>query len=274
LRGFQPEASDKAAETSSFPAVRPSCYLLALPEALAMKLILACAWRAACRVSFGLILLAVATAQPLDGLRAARGEAKIDNDAIEVRNFHISVDDNRCGNLRMSIEARPDGRHVVLGDSSLELKYFLYTFRFSSQGNEIWNGGILERLENAANYGSSRYQVSATGKGNALVVKADGQERKLPRNVWTTSYWHEPEEHLHGQTVSLLDSHKGRSLKAKLERVGEETIKLGDKEQTCVHYRLRGDVQVDLWYDEAGRLVRQEAIESGHRTRIQLVAIK
>ena len=80
--------------------------------------------------------------------------------------------------------------------------------------------------------------MSATKDGDELVVQADGQERKLPRNVWTTSYWHAPEDHLLGQNVSLLDSHKGRSLSAKLERVGEEPIALGDKDETCSHYRL------------------------------------
>jgi hypothetical protein len=237
-----------------------------------MKSTLACACRCALRVSVGSLLFVPLAFKPT--LNVGPSEARAESETIEVRNFQISVDGDRCGNLRMSIESRPDGRHVVLGNSSLELKYFLYTFRFSSQGNETWHAGKLEKLENAANYGSSRYQVSATGDGDALVVRADGQERKLPRNVWTTSYWHAPEDHLLGQTVSLLDSHKGRSLSAKLERVGEEPVALGDKDQPCSHYRLRGDVEVDLWYDAAGRLVRQEALESGHRTRLQLVAIK
>jgi hypothetical protein len=252
-----------------------SLSVLTLPprsEVLVMKSILACACRCAWRVSLGSFLFVPLACQP--ATLGGPNEARAESETVEVRNFQISVDGDRCGNLRMSIESRPDGRQVVLGDSSLELKYFLYTFRFSSQGNETWHAGKLEKLENAANYGSSRYQVSATGDGDELVVRADGQERKLPRNVWTTSYWHAPEDHLLGQTVSLLDSHKGRSLTAKLERVGEEPISLGDKDQPCSHYRLRGDVQVDLWYDATGRLVRQEAIESGHRTRLQLVAKK
>lgn len=237
-----------------------------------MKSILACACRCAVRLSVGSVLLIPMVCQPV--LLAVPTEARSESEAVEVRNFHISVDGDRCGKLRMSIESRPDGRQVVLGDSSLEVKYFLFTFRFSSQGNETWHAGKLEKLENAANYGSSRHQVSATGTGDELLVRADGQERKLSRNVWTTSYWHAPEDRLLGKTVSLLDSHKGRSLTAKLERVGKEAISLGDKDQTCSHYRLRGDVEVDLWYDAAGRLVQQEALESGHRTRLQLVGIK
>jgi Family of unknown function (DUF6134) len=213
----------------------------------------------------------------LSGFRPVRGDAETDKpgETVEIRDFRISVDGDRCGTSRMSIQRRPDGRHVVVGDSSLELKYFLYTFRFSSQDNEVWHDGRLEKLESAASYGGSQYKVSATGSTDSVVVKTDGKERKLPRHVWTTSYWHAPEDGLLGQTVPLLDPDKGRSLSAKLERVGEEPIAFGEKkDQPCVHYRLRGDVEVDLWYDAAGRLVRRDAVESGHKTRLELIAVK
>jgi hypothetical protein len=105
-------------------------------------------------------------------------------------------------------------------------------------------------------------------------VRSEGKERKLPRNVWTTSYWHAPEDGLLGKTVSLLDSDKGQSMSAKLERVGQEPLSVGEtKEGKYTHYRLRGDVEVDLWYDDAGRLVRRDAIESGHKTRLELTSI-
>ena len=168
----------------------------------------------------------------LTDFQPVRGDSET-KEAVEIRDFRISVDGDSCGNSRMSIKLRPDGRHVVVGDSSLELKYFLYTFRFSSQGNEIWNGGKLEKLESAASYGLSKYKVSAPREvADSVVVRSDGKERKLPRHVWTTSYWHAPEEDLLGQTVPLLDFDKGRSLTAKLERVGEEPISLGEKDRT------------------------------------------
>jgi hypothetical protein len=207
-------------------------------------------------------------------MKSARGDAET-TQSTEVRDFKISVDGDRCGKLRLSIQSHPDGRHVVVGDSSLELNYFVYTFRYSSQGNETWLAGRLEKLESAASYGGDRYKVTATGDEDKVVVRADGKERKLPRNVWTTSYWHAPEEGLLGKTVSLLDSDKGLSLSAKLERIGSEPLILGEtKDQKYTHYRLRGDVEVDLWYDDAGRLVRRDAVERGHKTRLELTAIR
>ena len=94
-----------------------------------MKSILACACRCALRVSVGSVLFVPLAFKP--AFVVGPSEARAESETVEVRNFQISVDGDRCGKLRLSIESRPDGRQVVLGDSSLELRYFLYTFRFS-----------------------------------------------------------------------------------------------------------------------------------------------
>ena len=121
-----------------------------------MKLILACACRSALPVCVVSLLFLPLASKPM--FLAGPGERGAESKTVEVRDFQILVDGDRCGNCRLSIESRPDGRHIVLGDSSLEVKYFLYTFRFSSQGNETWHAGKLEKLENAASYGGSRHK--------------------------------------------------------------------------------------------------------------------
>ena len=35
-----------------------------------------------------------------------------------------------------------------------------------------------------------------------------------------------------------------------------------------------GDVEVDVWYDEQGRLARQESVEDGHRMVMELVRVR
>jgi hypothetical protein len=40
------------------------------------------------------------------------------------------------------------------------------------------------------------------------------------------------------------------------------------------HYKLTGKVNVDLWYDGSDRLVRQEWVESGHKTVLELVRVR
>ena len=104
-------------------------------------------------------------------------------------------------------------------------------------------------------------------------MQTNGERRKVPGDVWVTSYWREPAIELVGQNVSLLDADKGRHLNGKLDRVGKEPIELGGQTFECTHYRLAGDVEVDLWYDANGRLARQKAVESGHKTQIELAGI-
>ena len=39
--------------------------------------------------------------------------------------------------------------------------------------------------------------------------------------------------------------------------------------------RLAGkNIGIDLWYDEPGRLVRQEWVEDGHRTVVELTGVR
>ncbi len=42
----------------------------------------------------------------------------------------------------------------------------------------------------------------------------------------------------------------------------------------CQRYRLSGDMAAELWYDESERLVREDTVEEGHRTVIELARIR
>ena len=85
-----------------------------------------------------------------------------------------------------------------------------------------------------------------------------------------TSYYSQPDARLANQTVPLLDADTGRDLGAKVEFLGAE--KYGaNQDQTVQHVRLTGKgVAMDLWYDDAKRLVREEWVEQGHRTVVDL----
>jgi hypothetical protein len=42
---------------------------------------------------------------------------------------------------------------------------------------------------------------------------------------------------------------------------------------SCIHYRLRGDLMADLWFDGQRRLVRQQMVEHGYATELRLVRL-
>ena len=174
----------------------------------------------------------------------------------------------------MSITSRADGTEIMSGKADVRIKYLVYTYQYSSRATETWKNGRLQQLENSANYGGKEYSVNAVAKGDALAVKVNGLERTARPDVWVTSYWKMPEPNLHNQTLPLLNGDTGRDIRGTLEYVGSEKINTAGKPLKTERYRVTGGVQVELWYDDQGRLVRQESLESGHRTVLELSRIR
>jgi hypothetical protein len=207
----------------------------------------------------------------------------------EVREFCVSVDGKPRGTCTMRISRHDDGTDRVRCESALLLNFIVYRYRYSSIGAETWRDGRLVELKNKSNFNGTEYEVRVAAMEQGLRLTVDGEEAPLHSDVWVTSYWQLPKR-LHWNAgeedsefrkiaattseprpVLLLDGDKGRKLKAELEWIGGETLELGDESRRCQHYRLTGDVQVDLWYGAADhRLVKQESLEEGHHTALEL----
>jgi hypothetical protein len=50
-------------------------------------------------------------------------------------------------------------------------------------------------------------------------------------------------------------------------------VQLGNTLIPCTEYRLSGDVDVHVWLDAQGRVVRQQSVEDGHHTELRLTKI-
>jgi hypothetical protein len=105
-------------------------------------------------------------------------------------------------------------------------------------------------------------------------VRVNDTERKTRGDVWLTSYWSQLDAALDKKTIALLDADTGKDLEAKVQFVGPEKFGPENKQVTLQHIKLSGNVEVDLWYDEDKRLVRQEWVEQGHKTLMELKGIR
>lgn len=213
----------------------------------------------------------------------------------ETREFKISVDGKERGKCTMTIHSRDDGSEKMQIDAALNFDYVVYVYRYRSAGIEVWKDDRLVELENTADLGKTRYHLLAESTGKGLRLSVDGKKADFPADSWVTSYWRMPDRLAHGEAparsgvvpaagtkpagkgkaipVSLLDSDKGQKLHGELKFIGAEMISVAGKRRSCAHYRVSGEVQVDLWYDDARRLVRQEGVESGHKTLLELTRL-
>jgi hypothetical protein len=193
---------------------------------------------------------------------------------VETRDFNVFVDGKRAGAAHMTIQKAEDGTIGVSCDTDVTVPLLFVTYKYSYRGHEVWKDGKLVRFESNCNDDGKRYIVSAAAEDKGIRFKVNNQERIVSHNVWLTSYWARPDNKVVNQTVPLVDADSGRDLEAKVTYVGQEEVMVSGQSQALLHYKLTGKVEVDLWYDAADRLTRQEFIEDGHKTMVELTKIR
>lgn len=195
---------------------------------------------------------------------------------IEVRDFTIWVDGKRGGEYHMTITRQDDGTITMTGQADLRLSYLagLKTYTYTYRGSEVWKEGKLVSFSSSSNDDGKQYTVTAAPDGANLRVRANGQERLMRSDVWVTTYWRLPVAQQRNAAVPLFDGDTGREINAKLDYVGASQLNVAGQVQNFGRYRLTGGVQVELWYDGTERLVRQEWVEDGHKSILELVRVR
>ena len=191
----------------------------------------------------------------------------------QTRTFKVFVDGTERGSMSMQLAKHSDGTESVRGQIELNFNFIVYKYRYSSSGTEVWKSGRLIELANEADHNGDKYVVQASAQQQELAVEVNGESQSTKEDVWVTSYWCEPDSRKVGQQLTLLTTDKGLIVTGTLERIGTEQIAIAENSVNATHYQIRGDVEVDLWYDDDHRLIRQSARESGHRVLMELTEI-
>jgi hypothetical protein len=189
--------------------------------------------------------------------------------SAETREFEVSVDGKRAGQYRMEI-TRPDHRTLVMtGQAAVKVRYLIYTYSYRYQGTETYRDGRLVSLKSTSNDNGSRFAVSARADGDRLLITINGKDHFRPGDVWTTSFWQLAAGT--GHAITLLEPDTGKMMQGRARYLEKVKLHAAGREMECRHFRVSGTPSpVDLWYDEEGRLVRQDYLDDGHRTVLEL----
>jgi hypothetical protein len=192
----------------------------------------------------------------------------------QIREFEILVDGARVGTSRLEIADHPDNQKVVTTDTLITIKVLFFTYVHRYQGSESWQAGQPRKLEGLTHAGRNRRLVRAAMEAARMEVSVNDMPLPAGPTVHlTTSYWHWPADLEKLKTILLLDVDNGETIKAECERVGEESLTVGTRTIKCTHYRLKGEAETDLWFDEDRQLVLRKSVEEGHRTETRLQSI-
>jgi hypothetical protein len=194
----------------------------------------------------------------------------------ETREYRVYVDGKPArGGAQMVIQRQDDGTTVMSCTSRITVRVLFVTYNYTYSGRETWKNGRLQRFESSCDDDGKRYEVSAVAEENGLRVRVNGQERLARAESWLTSYWSLPEAKLRDQLIPLIDADTGEDLNCRMQHIGTVQMPVAGVVQNVNHYRLSGGkVKVDVWYDATERLVRQEWVEQGHRTLLELARVR
>jgi hypothetical protein len=194
---------------------------------------------------------------------------------VETREFRVLVDGRKAGDAQMTIHRADDGTLSMHCDTEISVKagpFKVYSYKY--RGRETWKDGRLLRLTSTCNDDGKHFDVQAESRDDKLYVSVNHAEREVRGDVWLTSYWQEPDKKKYDTDIPLLDADCGRELNGHLRLVATEQRAVENRVENVKHFELTGSVKVDLWYDAAGRLIRQEWMEDGHRTKLELKNIR
>lgn len=192
---------------------------------------------------------------------------------IETRDFQVFVSDKPAGEVHMTIHRQDNGIIMMRCDTDIRVPLVI-PYKYVYRGLEVWKDGRLARFDSNTDDNGRRYIVTAVAEASGIRLKVNNTERIVRPETWLSSYWCLPDSKLRAGVVPIIDADNGRDLDGKLEFVANERARIAGQEVTLNHYRVKGKSQVDLWYDGTERLVRQEWVEQGHRTVVELVRVR
>jgi hypothetical protein len=192
----------------------------------------------------------------------------------ETREFAVRVDSKPAGTANMTIQRQDDGSTVVACETTVKVRVLIKTYAYTCQTRETWKDGRLQQLTSACNDDGKQFQVTAAAQADGIHVRVNGREHLAKPEAWVSSYWTLPDAKLRDGVIPVIDADNGRDMQGRLQFIGQAQISVAGQMQNVLHFRFNGPTKVELYYDAVQRLVRQEWVEDGHPTTLELVRIK
>ena len=183
--------------------------------------------------------------------------------------FEVDLDGRPIGEHALTFERQPDDALNVAIDIDLDIKFGPFTvFSYNHMNRTEWRGGQLVSLQSETDDNGTRHRVRAIADSGGLRIIADDEAPvSVTPSMLPSTYWM-------AATVrqnQLINSQTGELLVVTVQRVGRETVTGPAGRIPATHYRMEGDLEIDLWYDDDDVLVGLAFVARGAQVAYRLV---
>jgi hypothetical protein len=186
---------------------------------------------------------------------AAQAQDLAQNKA-ETLNYTVLRDGKNIGTHAVTIEHKGSETDVSVKTDITVKMLFVTAYKFKHASQEMWNNGQLISLTSTTDDDGTPKELTARAENGVLTLDSTvkGQERRQQADVGT-----EPASLWNPDTVkqsALLNTLDGQMMQIKVKDLGTENVDASGAALSAHHYSLTGDLTRELWFDDAGRLVR------------------
>ncbi len=160
--------------------------------------------------------------------------------------------DEPIGSHRVEI-VRNGNEIEIEAESDLKVDFGpLTVFEFEHRRRELWRDReFVKSIAQTTRNGES-YDIKIIRQAAGYKRVVNGREDQLEDPVKVLALWH-ADLFEHQFFISPMED---KLYRLSVHFVGEERIEIGDQRVQALHYRMTGDSERELWYDEAGHVLK------------------
>ena len=120
-------------------------------------------------------------------------------------------------------------------------------YRYKHRATETWRRGVFTGIESVTDRDGTPHRMRAELTASGLVVEGSQAPRyTAPANTYPTTYWNKVM-----LQPRVINSEDGRLFEVVPMALADEVVPTATGTLRARHYRLDGDLPLDLWYDAA-----------------------
>lgn len=193
--------------------------------------------------------------------------AQADHSGDHLAEYHYTIirEGEPIGTHRVTVT--PEGHATkVEAKTDLEVTFGPLTlYEMQHLRREIWRDGELEEMTAHTNKNGDVYDIAVTRAPQGYTRVINGRTDSFDGSVKLLALWHKDLF----QYSSFISPMEDRTYRISVDFVGADKIELLDRSVEAFHYRMSGDTNREIWYDDEGHIMKVRLLD--HSSEIEYV---
>ncbi len=182
--------------------------------------------------------------------------------------FSVLREGDAIGNHSIDFTRRGDDL-VVDVSIDLEVKFaFITVYRYTHRNQEVWRNGRLYSISTRTDDDGTEHWVKGRASAGGFLVESDSGKALLPSDVLPSSYWHPATP----DAETLLNTQTGELAQINVVAAATKSeLPMPWGREAARSFEVSGDVDLKLWYDDKGCLLKMNFAAPGDGSQIDYI---